>query len=172
MKKTYIISILFFLAGIVFGTDLLAQAAPIAAKNSQMLGILSLVALVIAVVISCFSERNVGIMCIAFGFIIAMLPGSALKVGDLAKFFPLKLFMILVGATLLFSMATINGTVEKLAKWGGKRITRHCGNAADYFFRLVGCPCFHRGRGISQPSSCWRLSVWPSAAPHGSALSS
>lgn len=124
MKKSYVIGILFVLAGIIFGADLFAQVAPKAAAaaggKGQMLGILSLAAIVIAVVISCFSERNVGIMCIAFGFIIAMLPESGMKVAQLNKFFPLRLFMILVGATLLFSMATINGTIEKLAKWAVK----------------------------------------------------
>ena len=118
--KGLLIGVLFVLGGLGLGTDLLAQAAPAAASKGPMLGILSLGALVVAVVISCFSERNVGIMCIAFGFIIAMLPGSDMKVAMLAKVFPLRLFMILVGATLLFSMATNNGTIEKLAKWSVK----------------------------------------------------
>ena len=136
MKKGVLIGILFLLGGLGLGTDLLAQAAPAAAGKGPMLGILSLAALVIAVVISCFSERNVGIMCIAFGFIIAMLPGSTLKVAMLAKFFPLRLFMILVGATLLFSMATNNGTIEKLAKWSVKGSRGIVGMLPIIFFFL------------------------------------
>ena len=140
MKRSYFICILFLLAGIIFGADLFAQVAPkaaAAASKGQMLGILSLVALVIAVVVSCISERNVGIMCIAFGFIIAMLPDSGLQVAQLNKFFPLRLFMILVGATLLFSMATINGTVEKLAKWAVKGSRGVVGLLPIIFFILA-----------------------------------
>ncbi|NPV91807.1 MAG: C4-dicarboxylate ABC transporter [Firmicutes bacterium] len=84
------------------------------------LGVIALIALLVIVVISCISERNVGIMCIAAAFLLATFSGGVLKVDALNTFFPIKLFMILVGATFLFSMATINGTVAKMAQWAVK----------------------------------------------------
>jgi Na+/H+ antiporter NhaD/arsenite permease-like protein len=133
MKKSYGIPLLFLAAGLIMGCDM-ASMNKMLGENA--LGVLSLVALLTAVVISCFSERNVGIMCIAFGFLIAMSTNGALKVADLAKFFPLRLFMILVGATLFFSMATINGTVEKLAKWAVKGSRGSVGALPIIFFTL------------------------------------
>ncbi len=100
------------------------------------LGIIALIALIVAVVISCFSERNVGIMCIAFAFLIVMFSGGALDVKQLATFFPLKLFMILVGATLLFGMATNNGTIAKLAQWAVKMSGGNVGMIPIIFFIL------------------------------------
>ena len=84
------------------------------------LAIVSLIALMVAVFISCISKRNIGIMCMVFGFLIAMFSRGTLKVEELQTFFPMKLFLILFGATLLFSMANNNGTVEKVAKYAVK----------------------------------------------------
>ncbi len=100
------------------------------------LGIIALIALIVAVVISCFSERNVGIMCIAFAFLIVMFSGGTMDVKQLATFFPLKLFMILVGATLLFGMATNNGTIAKLAQWAVKMSGGKVGMIPIIFFLL------------------------------------
>lgn len=133
MKRSYWIPFLFLAAGMIMGCDMKSLDSML---GGNALGVFSLVALVVAVIISCVSERNVGIMCIAFGFLIAMSTGGALKVTDLAKFFPLRLFMILVGATLLFGMATINGTVEKMAKWAVKGSRGIVGMLPIIFFVL------------------------------------
>lgn len=101
------------------------------------LGIISLGALIIAVVVSCISKRNIGIMCIAFAFVIAMISQGDLPVSKLVDYFPLKLFMILFGATLFFGMASINGTVEKLAKWAVKASRGTVGLIPIIFFVIA-----------------------------------
>ena len=136
LQRSLLFGLLFVAAGLIVGCDTLSSVLGGGASKKELLGILSLVALLVAVVISCISERNVGIMCIAFGFLIAMSTGGVMKVSDLNKFFPLRLFMILVGATLLFSMATINGTVEKMAKWAVKGSRGIVGMLPIIFFIL------------------------------------
>ena len=121
--------------GFAVGCDPLGRI-PAQGWSEGLLGIVSLAALLIAVAISCISQRNVGIICIAFGFLIAMATGGVLKVSDLDKFFPLRLFMILVGATMFFSMATINGTLDKMAKWAIKGSRGVVGMLPIIFFVL------------------------------------
>ena len=135
MKNSYWIPLSVVAAGLLMGCDMTSLNNAI---GGNALGVISLIALIIAVVVSCVTEKNVGVMCIAFAFIIALATGGALKVSDLNKFFPLRLFMILVGATMLFSMATINGTVEKIAKWSVKGSGGNVGMLPVVFFIL---PC-------------------------------
>ncbi len=135
MKRSYWIPLLFVAAGLLMGCDMASLNKMV---GGNALGIISLIALIVAVVISCVTEKNVGIMCMAFAFVIALATDGALPVKQLNTFFPLRLFIILVGATLLFSMATINGTVEKLAKWSVKGSRGNVGMLPIVFFIL---PC-------------------------------
>jgi di/tricarboxylate transporter len=76
---------------------------------------MSLLALAIVVIISCINEDlNVGFLSIAFGIIVGgiWVGMSGVKVMNA---FPLGLFMILVGVTFLFGLASTNGTMEKLS---------------------------------------------------------
>jgi di/tricarboxylate transporter len=100
------------------------------------LAIISLILLMFAVVVSCISERNVGVMCMAFAFLLATFAGKAVTVASLATFFPMKLFLILVGATMLFSMAANNGTVAKIAKYAVKASGGSVGMIPIIFFIL------------------------------------
>lgn len=79
------------------------------------IGIITLVALVIAIVISCFSPVNIGFIAIAFAYIIGYHIGG-MKIDSIISGFPLSLFLILTGVTLLFSQAQVNGTLDKLTK--------------------------------------------------------
>ncbi len=86
---------------------------------------MSLLALTIVVIISCINEDvNVGFLSVAFGIVVGgiWVGMSAVKVMNT---FPLSLFMILVGVTFLFAMASTNGTMDKVAAYslrvcGGK----------------------------------------------------
>ena len=78
------------------------------------LPVLSIIAFAIAIVVSCISEINVGFLSIAFAFIIGVVFGG-MKVADVVAGFPVGLFMILVGVTLLFGQANVNGTLDKIA---------------------------------------------------------
>ncbi len=75
---------------------------------------LSLSALATAVIVSCFSELNVGILSLAFAWIIGVY-FAGMTVGNVASGFPISLFLTLTGVTLLFTQASQNGTLEKLA---------------------------------------------------------
>jgi di/tricarboxylate transporter len=79
------------------------------------LPVLSIVAFAVAIIISCISQINVGFLSIAFAFIIGVLFGG-MKAADVAGGFPTSLFLILVGVTLFFSQANVNGTLDKVAK--------------------------------------------------------
>ncbi len=79
------------------------------------LPLLSLLALLIAISISCFTRLNAGLLSIAFAFIIGVLL-KGLKLSEVVGGFPSSLFLTLVGVTLLFAQAQTNGTLDKVAK--------------------------------------------------------
>jgi len=78
------------------------------------LAAISLSALVVALVISCFSEVNIGILAIVFAWIVGYFGG--MKVEQVIAGFPTALFLTLVGLTLLFSQAQVNGTLDRIAR--------------------------------------------------------
>ena len=76
--------------------------------------IASLIALLIAIVLSCTSRINVGVLSIAFAWLIGVYL-AAMKPDAVAAGFPAALFVTLAGVTLLFGLAHVNGTLEGLA---------------------------------------------------------
>jgi di/tricarboxylate transporter len=79
------------------------------------LAALSLLALIVAILVSCFTAVNVGFLAIALAFLIGHFV-AGLKVAEILGGFPSSLFFTLVGVTLLFSQANVNGTLEKVAR--------------------------------------------------------
>src|SRR5258705_13515323 len=79
------------------------------------LAAISLSALVVALVISCFSEINIGILAIVFAWIVGVYFGG-MKVEQVIAGFPTALFLTLVGLTLLFAQAQVNGTLDRFAR--------------------------------------------------------
>ena len=100
------------------------------------LSVLSLTALLIAVVISCVSRINVGFLCIAFALGIGVFLGG-MKVQEVIAGFPIGLFLTLVGVTLLFSLARVNGTLDKLARLSIKPARGNPGLIPILFFFLA-----------------------------------
>ena len=78
------------------------------------LALLSLLALGVAILASCFSPINIGFLSIALAFLIGHFLGG-LTVGTIVAGFPASLFLTLTGVTLLFSQAAVNGTLENVA---------------------------------------------------------
>jgi di/tricarboxylate transporter len=78
------------------------------------LAYVSLGALVVAVLVSCFTELNVGVLAIALAWIVGVYIGD-MTYNAVIGTFPVALFITLAGVTLLFGMATANGTLERLA---------------------------------------------------------
>src|SRR5262245_57737782 len=79
------------------------------------LPVLSILAFALAIFVSCISEINVGFLSIALAFIIGIFFGD-MRVADVVAGFPVSLFMILTGVTLLFSQAGVNGTLDQVAR--------------------------------------------------------
>jgi Na+/H+ antiporter NhaD/arsenite permease-like protein len=75
---------------------------------------ISLAALMTAVSLSMFTKVNVGVISIAFAWIVGVYLGG-LPLNQVIGAFPTNLFLTLVGVTLLFGMAHVNGTLERLA---------------------------------------------------------
>jgi len=78
------------------------------------LGELTLGALALAIVLSCFSRLNVGLLAIALAWVIGVYFGH-LPLRDVTAGFPVDLFLTLAGVTLLFSQARVNGTLDIVA---------------------------------------------------------
>ena len=83
----------------------------------SLVAIMSIVALLIVVIISCINEDlNVGFLAIGFAIIVSGAWGGVAG-AKVLNYFPTSLFMILVGVTFLFGMAQTNGTMEKLTSY-------------------------------------------------------
>jgi len=97
---------------------------------------ISVGALIIAVTISMVTTINVGIVCLAFAWIVGVLLGG-MSVGDILGGFPTPLFVTLVGVTLLFSMARGNGTLERVTERAVRLCRGHTGVLPIMFFFLA-----------------------------------
>jgi len=75
---------------------------------------LSLSALFVAIIISCFTRLNVGVVAVAFAWIVGVYFGS-MPLDAVLSGFPIQLFLTLAGVTLLFTQAQLNGTLDKIA---------------------------------------------------------
>jgi di/tricarboxylate transporter len=76
--------------------------------------LVSLLALVVALVLSMTSRINVGLLAIAFAWLIGSYV-AGLRPDAVMAGFPISLFLTLTGVTLLFAIAETNGTLEGLA---------------------------------------------------------
>jgi di/tricarboxylate transporter len=84
--------------------------------SASMLAWASIVALAIAIVISCATTLNIGLLSIVLAFLVGVLWGG-MKIADLLRGFPVSLFILLVGVSYLFSLADANDTLRKLARY-------------------------------------------------------
>jgi di/tricarboxylate transporter len=77
--------------------------------------IASLLALLAAIVLSCTSQLNVGLIAMALAWLIGVF-SAGWTADAVAAGFPTGLFLTLAGVTLLFSVSDLNGTVDLLAR--------------------------------------------------------
>lgn len=105
----------------------------------------SLAALVVAILVSCFTELNVGILALALAWVVGVyIDGRPLN--DVLAGFPVSLFVTLAGVTLLFTQAQLNLTLDRIAH----RAVRICrGNAGliPVMFFALGCALASMGPG-------------------------
>ncbi len=100
------------------------------------LAIISLIALLVAIVLSFTTRINVGLLALVFAWIIGVyLGGMDLK--TIRAGFPTDLFLTLVGVTLLFAQAQVNGTLERITHHGIKICRGNVGLVPLMFFLLA-----------------------------------
>src|SRR5262245_20634104 len=77
------------------------------------LAVISVAALALAVIVSCVSSLNVGVLAVALAWIVGVYV-AGLPLATILNAFPGQLFLTLTGVTLLFALAQTNGTLERL----------------------------------------------------------
>jgi len=97
---------------------------------------ISVGALIIAVTLSMVTTINVGVVCLAFAWIVGVHLGG-MSTGDILEGFPTQLFITLVGVTLLFSMARGNGTLDRVTERAVRLCRGHAGLLPIMFFFIA-----------------------------------
>ncbi|MCC7234010.1 MAG: hypothetical protein IT163_01825 [Bryobacterales bacterium] len=75
----------------------------------------SLLALLIAILLSCFARVNIGILALLLAWLVGT-ASAGMTMKQVAAGFPVELFLTIAGVTLLFTQARLNGTLEHVAK--------------------------------------------------------
>jgi di/tricarboxylate transporter len=96
---------------------------------------LSLIALVIAMIVSCFTTLNVGVLALALAWIVGVYAGG-MGLNDVLAGFPVQLFLTLAGVTLLFTQAHLNGTLDRVAHASVRLCRGNVGLIPVMFFAL------------------------------------
>src|SRR6186713_1553360 len=109
------------------------------------LALISVSALTLAVLISCVSRLNVGVLSVAFAWIVGVYLGG-LPVNTVMAGFPSQLFLTLAGVTLVFAMAQSNGTLEQLTHHAVRLCRGNAGTIPVMFF-LLGAALASMGPG-------------------------
>ncbi len=99
------------------------------------MAILSVCALALAVVVSCVSRLNVGVLAVALAWIVGVYIGG-MPVATIMNGFPSQLFLTLTGVTLLFALAESNGTLERIAHHAVRVCRGNRGTIPIMFFGL------------------------------------
>jgi Na+/H+ antiporter NhaD/arsenite permease-like protein len=80
------------------------------------IALVAFLVLIVAFAIGSFTRINAGLIALVAAFAVGTLV-AGLPIADVIGEFPAGLFFILVGATLLFAIVRINGTIDLLAYW-------------------------------------------------------
>ena len=99
------------------------------------LAVISVCALALAVLVSCVSRLNVGVLSLALAWIVGVYIGG-MPVNTVMGGFPSQLFLTLTGVMLLFTQAQCNGTLERLAHHAVRLCRGNCGTIPVMFFVL------------------------------------
>ena len=100
------------------------------------LAVISVIALAIAIVVSCVTTLNVGVLAIAMAWIVGVYIGN-IPLNTVIAGFPTPLFLTLTGVTLLFALAQTNGTLDKLAHHAVRLCRGNRGAVPVMFFFLA-----------------------------------
>ena len=83
---------------------------------SENTALISLIALIVAVVLTVWRDKNLGTLAIALTFIIGYFI-AGISEDDLISSYPTDLFIMLAGVTFFFGVAQANGTMDKMVKY-------------------------------------------------------
>jgi di/tricarboxylate transporter len=97
---------------------------------------LSLGALVVAMVVSCISELNVGVLALALAWLVGVYAGQ-MPLAEVLSGFPVQLFLTLAGVTLLFTQAQLNGTLDRVSQAAVRICRGNAGLIPVMFFALA-----------------------------------
>ena len=95
----------------------------------------SLLALLAAIVLSCTSQLNVGLLAMALAWVIGVFV-AGWSADAVAAGFPTQLFLTLAGVTLLFSVSEVNGTIDALGR-RAMRLARGNARLVPVLFFLI-----------------------------------
>ncbi len=112
---------------------------------------ISIAALVTAVVLSCTTAINVGVLSLVMALLVGVYLGD-MSVGMVLQGFPTALFVTLIGVTLLFAIAEINGTLARVTGAAVRLCRGHAGVLPIMFF-LVGWIIATIGAGATPASA-------------------
>lgn len=107
--------------------------------------VLSLLALLLVIAASLTSRINVGLLAVAFAWLIAVF-AAGWKVDAVMATFPSSLFLTLLGVSVLFGVAQANGTMEAVAN-EAVRMLRGRSAALPLLFFAVSCAISTAGPG-------------------------
>ena len=100
------------------------------------LAVLSVAALALAILVSCVTTLNVGVLAVALAWILGVYVGG-IPVATVMGGFPTQLFLTLTGMTLLFTSAQCNGTLDRLAHHAVRLCRGNRGVIPIMFFLLA-----------------------------------
>ena len=115
-------------------TDAVTHVHTLACMNPA---VVSLLALVVAIILSMTSGINVGVVAIALAWLIGT-SVAHLGADTIIRGFPVSLFLTLAGISLLFAMAETNGTLGRLAD-GAVRLARGDARRLPPIFFAIAC---------------------------------
>src|SRR5688572_2331163 len=111
----------------------------------------SVAALVLAVTLSCTTTVNVGVLSLALALLVGV--GLAgMTPGRVLDGFPTDLFVTLLGVTLLFAIAEVNGTLARLTERAERLCRGHAGALPVMFF-VIGFLVATIGAGATPASA-------------------
>jgi di/tricarboxylate transporter len=102
---------------------------------------ISLTALLVTIAVSCTTSVNPGVLSIVFAWVIgaylAPMAGKPIGLKGVVAGFPSELFLTLVGVTLLFGQAQVNGTLERVTRAAVRCCRGNAGLLPLAFFGLA-----------------------------------
>jgi Na+/H+ antiporter NhaD/arsenite permease-like protein len=129
------------------------------------LTVISVCALALAVIVSCVSRLNVGVLSIALAWIVGVYIGG-MPVTTIMSGFPSQLFLTLTGVTLLFALAQSNGTLERLTHHAVRLCRGNRGTIPLMFF-VLGVAISSIGPGNIATAALLAPLAMPTAARAG-----